>query len=86
MNVNRMQASTLRTLTNRIQRFCMPDEVMHYRLEKSAHNDDLILTASNSGSPWYAKHKHATIFIGPRGGVDRKFSDVAEISPRLLKC
>ncbi len=84
MNMTRQQASMLRTLTNRIQHYCMPDEIMHYSIQEASRGA-ILLSASNSGSPWYARHKHAMIFIGPRGGVDRKFSDVKEISKNLLK-
>lgn len=83
MNLTRQQVNALRILTNRLQRYCMPDEVMHFSIKEMSRGA-VMLCASNSGSPWYAKHKHATLFIGPRGGLDRKHFNLDGLSKSIL--
>lgn len=75
MNLTAAQSSTLRALTNRIQRnYGMPDEVMSFNIQEMNpdYGKDVMLVASNTGSPWYASHKLAVLIVGPRGGINRR--------------
>lgn len=87
MKLTAAQLRAIQAITNRIQRYYgqFSDEIMSFKIAPMrATSTDVMLVASNSGSPWYCSHKLAVLIIGPRGGINRQNFTLENMSAKLV--